>query len=59
MNGVTIINIHAPAGKEKRKEREQFYNKDINYLLQQPQEYTIIASDFVLLIPKTVSDFPR
>jgi hypothetical protein len=45
MNGITKIRLYATAGTEKRKKREQFCNKDINFFLQQPQEYMILAGD--------------
>jgi exonuclease III len=32
-NGISVINIYAPSGAEKKQDREAFYNNDVPYLL--------------------------
>ena len=34
LQNVTIVNIYAPAGAEKRREREQFFASEVPLLLQ-------------------------
>jgi exonuclease III len=44
--GLYIVNIYAPSGTEKRKERENFYNTEVPQLLQTGQGEIIIGGDF-------------
>src|SRR5215469_10592958 len=46
INGIKIINIYAPSGHARRRERECFFNSDLIQLLQDYRERTIIAGDF-------------
>jgi hypothetical protein len=48
INGITIINLYAPAGREGKRERETFYNQDIPSLLHDYNEHTILTGDFSL-----------
>ena len=45
-NGIKIINIYAPSGFEKKREREEFYNGDIACLLMHSSDNTFLAGDF-------------
>jgi exonuclease III len=45
-NGITIINLYATAGAEKKRDRETFYNQDITSLLNKHNEHIIITGDF-------------
>jgi exonuclease III len=47
---VTIINIYAPAGAEKRKESDNFYKAELIYLLHQTKEIMITAGDLNCVI---------
>jgi exonuclease III len=45
-NGVKIANIYAPSGAGKCKEREDFYNIDVQQLLGHPPSTLILVGDF-------------
>jgi hypothetical protein len=45
-NGISVINIYAPSGAEKKQDREAFYNNDVPYLLLGHNTDTILAGDF-------------
>jgi endonuclease/exonuclease/phosphatase family metal-dependent hydrolase len=45
-----IVNVYAPFGAEKRRQREHFYNTDIITLLTKPSDNLIIAGDFNCVI---------
>jgi exonuclease III len=45
-NGIKIINIYAPSGSEKKRERVDFYNGDVARLLMHPSDNLILAGDF-------------
>jgi exonuclease III len=49
--GTCIINLYAPSGAEKKQEREQFYNKELAYLLPITQPDLILAGDFNCVLP--------
>jgi exonuclease III len=55
LNGTWIINIYAPSGAEKKKEREKFYNNDITYLLPTTRADMILAGDFNCILSNTNS----
>jgi exonuclease III len=44
-NGISVINIYAPSGAEKKQDREAFYNNDVQYLLPGHNTDTILAGD--------------
>ena len=46
VEGLNIINIYAPSGREKREERKTFYSKTILPYLQNLEEATILLGDF-------------
>jgi len=46
-NGIRIINIYAPSGSEKKREREEFHNGDVARLLMHPSDNIVLAGDFV------------
>jgi hypothetical protein len=50
-SGVWIINVKAPSGAEKRSEPEQFFNKDITYLLPTTTNDILLAGDFKCNFP--------
>jgi exonuclease III len=41
--GIQIINIYAPSGAENRRERENFYNTEVNTLLPQTPMEILLA----------------
>jgi exonuclease III len=43
---ITIINIYAPSGAEKKGERDSFYNEDLAKFITHPSTYLILAGDF-------------
>jgi exonuclease III len=45
-NGISLINIYAPSGSEKKQERESFYNTEVPYLLPGHNMEIILAGDF-------------
>jgi hypothetical protein len=47
-NGICLVNIYAPSGVEKRREREQFFNIDLPYLLPGGHMDFNLAGDFNL-----------
>jgi len=46
LHGIRIVNIYAPSGSEKRREREAFYNEEIVTLLPTAHTEMILAGDF-------------
>jgi len=44
--GIRIINIYAPSGAEKRREREAFYNTEVPTLLPPIPAEILLAGDF-------------
>jgi hypothetical protein len=46
LNGIWIVNIYAPSGSEKRREREAFYNEEVATLLPPTVTEMILAGDF-------------
>ena len=43
---VTLVNIYAPSGAERRREREQFFSRDLPYLLQGIPTSLLVGGDF-------------
>jgi exonuclease III len=52
-NEMWIINIYAPSGAEKRKEREHFFSTEIAHILPTTHTDLIIAGDFNCILNKT------
>jgi exonuclease III len=46
LNGIRIVNIYAPSGSEKRREREAFYNGEVATLIPPTVTEMILAEDF-------------
>jgi exonuclease III len=46
LNGIRIVNIYAPSGSEKRREKEAFYNEEFATLLPPTVTEMILAGDF-------------
>ena len=44
--GLSIINVYAPSGAEKRQEREHFFNVELAYLLRELKTPMLIGGDF-------------
>jgi exonuclease III len=44
-NGISLINLYAPSGSEKKQERESFYNTEVPYLLPGHNTEIILAGD--------------
>jgi endonuclease/exonuclease/phosphatase family metal-dependent hydrolase len=45
-NGIKTINIYAPSGSKKKREREDFYNGDVARLLTHYSDNMVLAGDF-------------
>jgi exonuclease III len=59
-NGIRIVNIYAPSGTSKRKERELFYNLELPHLIGQPPAEMLIAGDFnCVLQPQDSTGVPH
>jgi endonuclease/exonuclease/phosphatase family metal-dependent hydrolase len=50
--GIWLLNIYAPSGAAKRKEREQLFNTDLTYLLRAAPEKMILGGDFNCVLDK-------
>ena len=46
IEGLNIINIYAPSGREKREERKAFFSKNILPYLHNLKETTVFLGDF-------------
>ena len=44
--GIRIINIYAPSGAEKRREREAFYNTEVPTIFRSTPAEILLAGDF-------------
>ena len=49
---VTMVNIHAPSGAEKRKEIEQFFPSEIPLLLQYIPKALVMGGDYNCVLSK-------
>jgi exonuclease III len=49
-NRIRIINIYAPSGSEKRREREEFYNENFKRLLMHSDDNMLLAGDFSCIL---------
>jgi len=49
-SGICIVNIYAPSGYEKKREREVFYNGEVATLLPTANTGMILAGDFNCVI---------
>ena len=45
-NGWCVVNIYAPSGAEKRREREDFFATELPILLQHSPEHVVLGGDF-------------
>jgi exonuclease III len=45
-HGVRIVKFYAPSGRNKRKERETFYNIEVPQLIGHPPLAMLLAGDF-------------
>jgi exonuclease III len=45
-HNVTLVNIYATSGAERRREREQFFSSELSYLLQGIPTSLLVAGDF-------------
>jgi len=43
---ITIVDIYAPSGAERRREREDFFTTELPYLLQRVPESILLGGDF-------------
>jgi exonuclease III len=46
LNGIWLINIYAPSGAERRRERDEFFATELPYLLQTIPDRMIMGGDF-------------
>jgi exonuclease III len=44
--GICVMNVYAPSGAEKRKEKEQFNNAELPHLLSTSRTNVILAGEF-------------
>ena len=51
--GVKLINIYAPPGTAKKRERKQFYSSEITLLFQNIQTNILLGGDFNCLLEPT------
>ena len=52
LNGIRVVNIYAPSGSEKRREREAFYNGEVVTLIPPTVTEMILARDFNCVLSK-------
>jgi exonuclease III len=52
INGTYIVNVYAPSGAERRKERESFYTNELSCLLPMTKCAFILAGDFNCVIER-------
>ena len=45
-NGLLIINVYAPSGTVRRKDRESFYTSELTCVLQAASHNVILGGDF-------------
>ena len=50
LHGISIVNIYAPTGSEKKREREAFYSGEVATLLLIANMGTILVGDFNCVI---------
>jgi exonuclease III len=50
LNGIRLVNIYAPSGSQKRREREAFFNEGVVPMLPPARMEMIIAGDFNCVI---------
>jgi exonuclease III len=43
---IHVVNIYAPSGTSKQREREAFFNTDLPYLLEMASEDLLLGGDF-------------
>jgi exonuclease III len=53
LNGVSLVNIYAPSGAEKRTEREDFYTLELPYLMRTTPSRMILGGDFNCVLTQT------
>ena len=51
--GVKLINIYAPSGRAKKRERDQFYSSEITLLFQNIQTNILLGGDFSCVLEPT------
>jgi exonuclease III len=49
-NDLKILNVYAPSGSERKRERQEFFNTEVPRLLIHPHNTLIIAGDFNCVI---------
>src|SRR5215510_6533193 len=50
INGIRYINVYAPSGTEKKKEREDFFNRLLRTLIPTTSGEMVLAGDFNIVI---------
>jgi hypothetical protein len=56
-NGIRIINIYAPSGSEKKREKEEFYTDVVERLFTHSSDNMVLAGDFnCVLIPSACTE---
>jgi exonuclease III len=46
LDGITLVNIYAPSGAERRRERDAFFATDLPYLLRRIPQTLLLGGDF-------------
>jgi exonuclease III len=49
---IQIVNIYAPSGSEKRRDRDKFFNTEVPQLLSHTQQHILLAGDFNCVLDK-------
>lgn len=52
---LSMINIYAPSGTVRKKEREMFFNGELTYLLRNVSDYMLLGGDFNCFLENTDS----
>src|SRR5215468_1936924 len=53
LNNVCLVNIYAPSGAEKRREREEFFTVEVPILMQAIPEHMVFGGDFNCVMSQT------
>ena len=51
IGGIWYVNVYAPSGAEKSREREEFFNTDLLLLLPDTPTDILLAGDFNCIVP--------
>jgi len=49
---VSLVNIYAPSGAERRRDRENFFSNELPYLLRGIPPSLLVGGDFISVLTK-------